>query len=81
MKLYELERDKNIKIYIQDTASWTEENGDEVSLVNPVVVFGHIDGMYSYCWLEKYPEKLVHLNASTPLEKHKDGYRIVKEKK
>lgn len=81
MKLYELERDKNIKIYLEDNASWTEENGDEVTLVNPVVIFGHIDGMYSYCWLEKYPDKIVHLNASTPLIKFKDGYKIGENKK
>lgn len=69
MKLYELPRDQNIPIY-----------GFFGLKREPItIIFGHIDGMYSYCWLKDDEEKLVHLSASTPLEKHKDGYKVVEE--
>lgn len=76
MKLYELERDKGVKLYGLGEVSWTEDNGDSTTVLNPVVIFGHLDGAYSYCWVEKHPEQVVHLSASTPLTKYKDGYRI-----
>lgn len=59
-KLYELPEHKNIKLYIDDK----------------VVIFDHIDGFYSYCWLEEDKTKLVHIKATTLLEEYKDGYRI-----
>lgn len=52
VKLYNLPRDEDIEI----------ETGAET------IIFGHLDGMYSYCWLKGEPDKVVHLNASTPLE-------------
>ena len=58
--LYELPRDKGIRIRLES------DTGDVW------VIFGHIDGMYSYCWLEGYPGKLIHLSASTPLVKRED---------
>ena len=42
MKLYELPENKNIKLYIDDK----------------IVIFGHLDGMYSYCWLEEDKNKM-----------------------
>lgn len=59
-KLYELPEHKNIKLYIDDK----------------VIIFDHIDGFYSYCWLEEDKTKLVHIKATTLLEEYKDGYRI-----
>lgn len=41
-----------------------------------VIIFGHLDGMYSYCWLEEDKTKLVHIKAMVELEKYKDGYKI-----
>ena len=63
MKLYNLPRDSGVKIY----------DGDMV------IIFGHIDGAYSYCWLDDEYKLIVHLGASTELEEFKDGYRIVEE--
>lgn len=60
-KLYELPEDQNIKLYIE----------------NKVVIFGHIDGMYSYCWLEEYRKIIVHIVAWALFEKYKDGYKYV----
>lgn len=66
MKLYELPRDEGVKLY-----GLTHLNGDEVT-----VIFGHLDGAYSYCWAEGQPDNVVHLSASTPLVAYKDGYKI-----
>ena len=67
MKLYELERDKGIKIY----GAKAQDTGEDV-----VIIFGHLDGAYSYCWLENDNNKIIHLSALTPLTKYKDGYKI-----
>lgn len=71
MKLYDLERDKNIKIY----GAKAQDTGEDI-----VIIFGHLDGMYSYCWIEDEvngdTDKVVHLSASTPLTAYKDGYKI-----
>lgn len=40
------------------------------------IVFGHLDGAYSYCYFENDHSKVVHLSASTPLKKVKDGYKV-----
>lgn len=69
MKLYELPRDKNIPIY-------GLHDGEGKSIT---IIFGHLDGMYSYCWIKDDEESVVHLNASTPLEVYKDGYKVVEE--
>lgn len=63
-KLYELPENQNIKLYFEDE----------------VVIFGHIDDLYSYCWLEKDNTKIVHINATASFEKYKDGYKYVKSK-
>lgn len=62
-KLYELPEHQNIKLYIDKT----------------IVIFDHIDGFYSYCWLEEDRKKLVHIKATTLFKKYKDGYKIVGE--
>jgi len=71
MKLYELERDKNIPIY-----GLMDKDGNKVT-----IIFGHLDGAYSYCWIKDEvngdTDQIVHLSASTPLEPHKDGYRVL----
>lgn len=60
-KLYELPEHQNIKIYMDDK----------------IIIFDHIDGFYSYCWLEEDKKQLVHIKATTLLEEYKDGYKIV----
>lgn len=60
-KLYELPEYKNTKLYIEDK----------------VVIFDHIDGFYSYCWLEEDKTKLVHIKATTQFEDYKDGYKLI----
>lgn len=62
-KLYELPENKGIKLYIEDK----------------VIIFGHLDGLYSYCWLENDKTKIVHINATTLFEPYKDGYKLVEE--
>lgn len=63
-KLYELPERQNIKLYFDNT----------------VVIFDHIDGLYSYCWFEEDKNKLVHINANATFVKYKDGYKYVEEK-
>jgi hypothetical protein len=48
--------------------------GDEV------VIFGHIDGLYSYCWLENDKKRIVHIKATTMFRKYRDGYKYQEEK-
>ena len=54
---------KNTKLYIEDK----------------IIIFDHIDGFYSYCWLEEDKSKIVHIKATTQFKKYKDGYKIVNE--
>ena len=68
MKLYELPEHKNIKLYFDDNI----ENKKDI-----VVIFDHIDGFYSYCWLEEDKTKIIHIKATTQFKKYKDGYKYV----
>ena len=61
MKLYELPEHQNIKLYYQ----------------NRIIIFDHIDGLYSYCWLESNITKIIHILATTQLRKFRDGYKIM----
>ena len=70
-KLYELPENQNIKLYFDDEI----DNKKDI-----VVIFGHIDGFYSYCWLEEDKTKLVHIKATTLFKKYKDGYKYVESK-
>lgn len=63
-KLYNLPERQNIKIYYD----------------NKIIIFDHIDGAYSYCWLEEDKNKIVHICAWVSLRKYRDGYKIVEEK-
>ena len=65
IKLYELPEHQNTKLYIDDK----------------IIIFDHIDGFYSYCWLEEDKNKIVHIKATTLFEEYKDGYKYVKEEK
>ncbi len=38
-----------------------------------IIIFDHLDGMYSYCYLESDPKKTCHLSRFTPLVLAKDG--------
>ena len=60
IRLYELPENQNIRLYVD----------------NEVIIFDHIDGLYSYCWFEEDETKIVHINACTQLKKYKDGYKI-----
>ena len=62
---HDLERDKDIPLY-----GLMDSEGNKVT-----IIFGHIDGAYSYCWI-KDTDTVVHLHASTPLVKYKDGYKV-----
>ena len=64
-KLYELPEYQNVKLYFDDK----------------VVIFDHIDGMYSYCWLEEDKDKIIHIKAWTLFKEYKDGYKYVGEDK
>lgn len=62
-RLYELPEYQGIKLYIEDK----------------VIVFDHLDGLYSYCYIDGDESKVVHINACTLFEKYNDGYRYVGE--
>ena len=42
-----------------------------------IVIFDHLDGFYSYCYLQDDKTKLVHIKATTEFKKYKDGYKLV----
>ena len=63
--LYELPERQNTKLYID----------------GKVIIFDHIDGLYSYCWLEGDKNKLVHIKATTLFKNYKDGYKYVESDK
>lgn len=67
-KLYELPEYQNIKLYFDDEI----ENKKDI-----VVIFDHLDGLYSYCWLEEDKSKIIHINATTTFKKYKDGYKYI----
>lgn len=68
MKLYELPRDKGIRI----KAEVSNENGK----LGDFIIFHHIDGAYSYCTVEGNPDKVCHLSANTELKQVGDYYEI-----
>lgn len=70
MKLYQLPQKQYTKLYFKDMF------GKYI-----VLIFDHIDGMYSYCWiekdwLEKGEKKIVPINNCTKIAKYKDGYKL-----
>ena len=65
MKLYEIPRGSKIK----------EDCFNENGKIGEVIVFNKLDGMYSHCTVEGTDE-VIHLSASTPLEKVGDYYII-----
>lgn len=70
-KLYELPRDRGLRIKAETTNGEGKKVGD-------FIIFHHLDGMYSYCTIEGTND-VVHLSASTPLKfnKKEDCYEIV----
>lgn len=83
MKLYELPQrtETGVKIYADKEITV----GKKV-YKDAIVLFHHLDNMYSYCTLtDKEGETIlhkdgskavIHLQAITPLIEYKDGYRI-----
>lgn len=69
LKLYNLPQRVEGGIPIQ---GFKDENGNPI-----VVLFHHLDGMYSFCTIEG-TDKAVHLSASTPLA-YVDGEYHVQE--
>lgn len=63
MRLYNLERGQGTIIHARGVE----------------VVFGHIDGLYSLCWVkDSRPRHFVHLMAGTELKAREDGsYDVV----
>lgn len=59
-KLYELPEYKDTKLYIDDK----------------VIIFDHIDGLYSYCYLLEDRDKIIHINACTEFVQYKEGYKL-----
>ena len=51
------------------------KKGDRIMMDGEVVVFDHVDGMYSYCKLEG-GDNVVHLSVMTPVKKINDVYEI-----
>jgi len=76
MKLYDLQ--KGAKIYetlgTMVGGIWTPSNDED----DPVI-FDHLDGAYSYCYLQSDPKIVVHISAAAPMVKYKDGYKIGEE--
>lgn len=62
-KLYDLPEYANTKLYFGDT----------------VIIFDHLDGLYSYCWYDGDKSKITHVIATTTFIKHKDGFKYVDE--
>lgn len=66
-------REKDIRLYdIPEKSKLYEPCSDG----SEFTMFDHLDGAYSYCVSEK--GAVVHLSASTPLIKYKDGFKIKK---
>lgn len=69
IELYKIKKGSRIKI--------TDENGK-----HHMIIFHHLDGMYSYCTTEKLDRNgeatVIHLSALTPLVEHKKYYTIEK---
>lgn len=76
MYLHELpgRPEKPIKIYGLKGGKVGEKAHDMV------VLFHHLDGMYSYCTVEGDKDAVIHLSAATPIEKYEDGYKVVEDK-
>lgn len=67
-RLYELPEKQNVKLYFDDKI----ENVKDI-----VVIFDHIDGFYSYCWLASDKSRIIHIKATALFESYKDGYKYV----
>lgn len=66
MKLYELPRDKGVRIKCETSTLHGKKLGD-------FITFHHVDGMYSYCTVEGHPKEVVHLSAVAEVELDKSG--------
>lgn len=83
MKLYELPQrtEEGVKIYADEPITVGDKEYKDA-----VIIFHHLDGMYSYCTLvdkegdailhKDGSRAVMHLQAATPLLKHEDGYKI-----
>jgi len=63
---------KKVKLY--QVPKGSKLFGFEEDQEPTVIIFDHIDGMYSYCYVEGDEEKIVRLSANTPLTKTDKGY-------
>jgi hypothetical protein len=75
--LYDLK--KGDKIYEQLAGTVGKVFFESKSDTDPII-FDHIEGMYSYCYLESDPKMVVHISATAKLVKHKDGYKFTEIK-
>lgn len=67
IRLYDLK--KGAEIY------GLEPDGDK----DGIVVFDHLDGMYSYCYVKGHKDKAVHLSVITPLKRVGEHYMLERE--
>jgi len=75
--LHELKKGSKIYESIGSTVGKVWKGSDPET--DPVI-FDGVDGMYSHCHLQSDPTVVVHISASAPLEKYKDGWKLVVDK-
>lgn len=67
-KLHEIPKYSRIK---------AETTDDKGNVLGDFIVFGHLDGMYSYCWVEGHESEICHLGCMQTLKKVEDYYILV----
>lgn len=73
MRLHELK--KGAKIY-ESVGSMVGKIWKGTDPETDPVIFDHVDGMYSYCYLQSDPTIVAHISATAPMMEYKDGYKI-----
>jgi len=66
---------KGAKIY-ESVGSYVGEVWKGSDADTDPVIFDHIDGAYSFCYLQSDKNMVVHISANAPMEKYKDGWKI-----
>lgn len=69
MRLYQLERDKGVKLKLPLSLNGGDEKDE-------FVTFHHTDGLYSFCTVDSLPKgkNVVHLGVMTKLKPEGDYY-------
>jgi len=72
MRLFEIPNGSKLKLSVsKDGESFGEET----------ITFHHVDGMYSFCTVDAWPEgeNVCHLSAVAPMKKVDDHYELDEE--